>query len=190
MMEKTLVILKPDVTARGVVGEIIQRFERVGLKIVAMKMVRADPDLAKIHYQKDDEWLMAVGKKLIKNQGLDEATEDPKVHGQRICDSLTEDLQLYPVVAMVLEGHGAIKLIRKMVGEQSPENSAPGTIRGDYSQDTYVLANASDRPVINLIHASDEPDNAKLEIDLWFKPQEVVEWTKPDEALHFRGLKK
>lgn len=190
MFEKTLIILKPDVTARGLVGEIIQRFERVGLKIVAMKMVSVPHELAKEHYKKDDEWLLKVGAKLIKNQGLDPEKEDPKAHGQRICDSLSEDLMKYPVVAMVLEGHSAIALVRKMIGEQSPENSAPGTIRGDYSQDTYVLANASDRPVINLVHVSDEPDNAAHEISLWFKPEEVISWEKPDEKIHFRGLNK
>ena len=111
MIEKTLVILKPDVTARGVIGDIISRFERVGLKIVAMKMVQANKTTAEKHYAKDDEWLMAVGKKLIKNQGLDESKEDPIVHGQRICSSLAEDIQLYPVIAMVLEGHNTIKLV-------------------------------------------------------------------------------
>ncbi len=186
MREQTLVILKPDVTARGIVGEIITRFERVGLKIVAMKMLKAPVNLAKVHYQKDDEWLIAVGTKLIKNQNLDPAKEDPKKHGQKICDSLAKDLTLYPIVAMVLEGHNTVALVRKMVGEQSPENSAPGTIRGDYSQDTYRMANAYNRPVINLIHASDSAETAKKEIALWFKKEDIIEWTKPDENIHFR----
>jgi len=190
MFEQTLVILKPDVVARGIIGEILVRFERVGLKVVAMKMLQVPHELAKEHYKKDDEWLLKVGTKLIKNQGLDPNTEDPMKHGQRICDSLAEDLMEYPVVAMVLEGHNSIALVRKMIGEQSPENSAPGTIRGDYSQDTYVLANASDRPVINLVHASDEPENAKNEIALWFKPEEIIKWEKPDAKIHFRGIEK
>ena len=186
MMEKSLIILKPDVSARGVIGEIISRFEKVGLKIIAMKMIRSSLEIANIHYKKDDEWLMVVGKKLIKNQNLDSSKEDPMTHGQRICDSLARDLTTYPIVAIVLEGHNTINLVRKMVGEQSPENSAPGTIRGDYSQDTYVLANASDRPLINLVHASDSVETAKKEIDLWFKKDELIEWNKPDEVVHFR----
>ncbi|MBU1111531.1 MAG: nucleoside-diphosphate kinase [archaeon] len=186
--EKSLIILKPDVVARGLIGEITTRFERAGLKVIAMKMINVPIEQAKEHYQKDDDWLLAVGKKLIKNQGLDPEKEDPKTHGQRICDTLAQDLTLYPVIAMVLQGHNVINLVRKMVGEQSPENSAPGTIRGDYSQDTYVLANAYNRPVINLVHASDAPESAEKEIKLWFKPEEVVEWKKPDEVIHFRRI--
>ena len=94
MIEQTLVLLKPDVLARGIMGEIITRFERVGVKIVALKMLLAPMDLAKTHYQKDDEWLTAVGKKLIKNQNLDADKEDPKCHGQKICDSLAKDLTI------------------------------------------------------------------------------------------------
>jgi len=190
MIEKSLIILKADVVARGLIGEITSRFEKVGLKIVAMKMMKVPKKLAQKQYQKDDEWLLSVGKKLIKNQNLNPKKEDPMKHGQRICDTLAHDLIIYPVIAMVLEGHNTIDLVRKMVGEQSPENSAPGTIRGDYSFDTYVLANAYNRPVITLVHASDSKKTAEKEIKLWFKKDELVEWKKPDEELHFRKQKK
>jgi nucleoside-diphosphate kinase len=186
MREQTLVILKPDVVARGLVGDIFSRFEHVGLKPVAMKMLQVPLELAKEHYQKDDQWLIRVGTGMIKNKSLDPSKEDPKKHGQDVCDQLAKDLTIFPVVALVLEGHNTVALVRKMVGETSPENAAPGTIRGDYSQDTYALANTSNRPVINLIHASDTPENAKKEILLWFTKKEIVEWTKPDEHLHFR----
>jgi nucleoside-diphosphate kinase len=186
MREQTLVILKPDVTARGLVGEIVTRFEHVGLKLVAMKMLMAPLDVAKEHYKKDDEWLIKVGTRLIQNMKLDPAKEDPKKHGQKVVDDLAKDLTLYPVIAFVLEGHNTVALVRKMVGDTSPENAMPGTIRGDYSQDSYALANASNRPVINLIHASDSVENAKKEIALWFKKAELIEWVKPDEHIHFR----
>jgi nucleoside-diphosphate kinase len=186
MREQTLVILKPDVTARGLVGEILTRFEHVGLKLVAMKMLMAPLDVAKEHYKKDDEWLMKIGGRLIQNLKLDPVKEDPKKHGQKVVDDLAKDLTLYPVIAFVLEGHNTIALVRKMIGDTSPENAMPGTIRGDYSQDSYALANASNRPVINLIHASDTVDNAKKEIALWFKKNELIEWIKPDEHIHFR----
>ncbi len=186
MKQQTLVILKPDVTARGLVGEIISRFEHIGLKIVAMKMLRAPLDVAKEHYKKDDEWLIKVGGRLIQNMNLDSSKEDPKKHGQKVVDDLAKDLTLYPVIAFVLEGHNTVALVRKMIGETSPEHSAPGTIRGDYSQDSYALANASNRPVINLIHASDTPENAKKEIALWFRKEELLDWIKPDEHIHFR----
>lgn len=186
MKEKSLVILKPDVVARGIIGEIITRFEKVGLKIVAMKMLRTPISLAKAHYKKDDEWLMKVGERLIKNQNLDPAKEDPKKHGQKVCDSLAYDLTIYPILAVVLEGHNTINVVRKMLGETSPENSMPGTIRGDYSMDTYNLANASNRPIISLVHASDSKEAAEKEIKLWFSAEEIIEWKKPDEDLHFR----
>jgi len=183
--ERSLILLKPDVIARGLVGEIISRFERVGLKIVAMKMEDTDIDIAKAHYKKEEDWLIEVGKRLIKNKDLGE-DEDPKKYGQEVCDQLSEDLTVYPIVAIVLEGHHTVKLVRKMVGETSPEDSAPGTIRGDYSQDGYDLANEFKRPVINLVHASDSPENAEKEIALWFREDELTNWTKPDEAVKFR----
>lgn len=183
--ERSLILLKPDVIARGLVGEIISRFEKVGLKIVAMKMEDTSIDVAKIHYKKDEKWLMMVGKRLIKNKDLG-PDEDPKKYGQEVCNQLSEDLIIYPVVAIVLEGHNTVGLVRKMVGETSPEDSAPGTIRGDYSQDTYTIANAHNRPVINLIHASDSPENAEKEIKLWFKEDELTNWCKPDEIVKFR----
>ncbi|NQU98592.1 nucleoside-diphosphate kinase [Candidatus Woesearchaeota archaeon] len=190
MIEKSLIILKADVVARGFIGKIVSRFEKVGLKIVAMKMMKVPKNMAETHYKKDDTWLMSVGTKLIKNQNLNANKEDPMKHGQRICDTLAHDLTIYPVVAMVLEGHNTINLVRKMIGEQSPENSAPGTIRGDYSFDTYVLANAYNRPVITLVHASDSKKTAEKEIKLWFKKDELVEWKNPHEDLHFRKQKK
>ena len=183
--ERSLILLKPDVIARGLVGEIISRFERVGLKIVAMKMEDTDVNIAKIHYEKDDEWLIEVGKRLIEKKDLG-PDEDPKKYGQDVCDQLSKDLTVYPIVALVLEGHNTVKLVRKMVGETSPEDSAPGTIRGDYSQDTYAIANEYNRPVINLVHASDTPENAEKEIKLWFKEEELTNWTKPDEVVKFR----
>lgn len=183
--ERSLILLKPDVIARGLVGEIISRFEKVGLKIIAMKLEDTSVDIAKIHYQKDDEWLMMVGKRIIENKDMG-PDEDPKKYGQEVCDQLSEDLTVYPIVAMVLEGHNTVKLIRKMIGETSPEDSAPGTIRGDYSQDSYSIANALNRPVINLVHASDSVENAEKEIKLWFEEKEITNWCKPDETVKFR----
>jgi nucleoside-diphosphate kinase len=151
-----------------------------------MKMLEAPKQVAEEHYKKDDEWLISVGKRIIDDKGLSHDKEDPKKHGQAVVDSLAKDLQLFPVIAMVLEGHNTVKLVRKMVGDTSPETAPPGTIRGDYSQDSYRLATASNRPVINMIHASDSPKTAEKEISLWFDKEEIVDWKKPDEELHFR----
>jgi nucleoside-diphosphate kinase len=186
MKERSLIVLKPDVMTRGITGEIMTRFEKVGLKIIAMKMLQVPLDLAQKHYEKDDEWLLRKGKLLIENQNLDTEKEDPKQHGQKIVDSLAKDLTLSPVIAMILEGHNAIEVIRKMLGDMSPEHSMPGTIRGDYSHDTIVLANASNRPVINLVHGSDTKEMAEKEIKLWFRDEEIINWQKLDEQLHYR----
>jgi len=183
--ERSLILLKPDVIARGLVGEIISRFERVGLKIIAMKMEDTDIDIAKIHYKKEDDWLIKVGERLIKNNDLG-PNEDPKKYGQEVCDQLSKDLTVYPIVVIVLEGHDTVRLVRKMIGNTSPENAAPGTIRGDYSQDTYAIADAFKRPVLNLVHASDSKENAEEEIKLWFKKDELTNWCKPDEVIKFR----
>jgi nucleoside-diphosphate kinase len=184
MKERTLVIFKPDVLARGLTGEILARFERIGLKVVALKMVQADPKIAAEHYKKDDEWLVRKGKQIMQTLNIKDG--EPKRYGQTILDTLSKDIQLYPIVAIVLEGHKAVSLVKKMVGPTNPEEAMPGTIRGDYSQDTYLLANMMERPVINIIHCTDDPKEADREIALWFKKNEIVDWVKPDENLVFK----
>lgn len=185
MKERTLVIFKPDVLARGLTGEILSRFERIGLKLIAMKMFIADPKIAKEHYKKDDEWLLRKGKEIMQSLKIT-SNDDPKKYGQTIVDALSKDICLYPVVALVLEGHKAVALVKKMVGPTNPEVAAPGTIRGDYSQDSYLMANHLNRPVINIIHCTDDSKEAEREINLWFKKQELIDWIKPDEHIHFR----
>jgi len=183
--EKTLVILKPDAVARGVMGEILSRFEKVGLKVVAMKMLFASKEQLEEHYFKEDDWLVEKGKSIIKNKGYAE-DYDPKTAGKEIVDGLVSDMRLLPVLAMVLEGHNVVNVIRKMAGPTNVEEAMPGTIRGDYSHDTYGLANVSDRPIITVIHASGNVEEAKNEINIWFKPEEVHTYDKVDTKLHYR----
>ncbi|MFT4326627.1 MAG: nucleoside-diphosphate kinase [Candidatus Woesearchaeota archaeon] len=188
MIEKTLVLVKPDGVQRGLVGEILSRFERVGLKVIAMKMVYADEQLAGEHYMEDEDWLHAVGQKAknaAKEQGLDEHRTEREI-GVSVRQMLMSYLAMSPVVAFVLEGHGAVKLVRKLVGDTNPQKSAPGTIRGDYTIDSYALADSSDRPIQNLIHASGEVHEAEREIKLWFKDEEIHAWQRVDEALLYR----
>ncbi len=186
MKEKTLVIFKPDVMARGLTGEILSKFERLGLKIVAMKMLQADPAVAAEHYKKDDEWLLKKGKQIMQTLNITSA-EDPKKYAQEmIVDNLVADIQLYPVVAIVLEGHKSVQKVKKLVGPTNPEDALPGTIRGDYCQDSYLLANTLSRPVVNIIHCTDDVNEANREINLWFTQKEIIDWIKPDEQLHFR----
>ncbi|MGV8169029.1 MAG: nucleoside-diphosphate kinase [Candidatus Nanoarchaeia archaeon] len=183
--EKTLVILKPDAVSRGLVGEIIHRFERVGLRIVAMKMIYAPKDKLEDHYYKDDEWLMRKGKGVIENKGYP-ANYDPKKAGKEIVDGLVNDMRLLPVVVMVIEGHNAVNVVRKLVGPTNVEEAMPGTIRGDYSHDTYKLANTLDRPIITIIHASGDLADAEKEIKLWFTPEEIHKYERADTGLHYR----
>ncbi|HME86869.1 MAG TPA: nucleoside-diphosphate kinase [Candidatus Nanoarchaeia archaeon] len=188
MRERTLVILKPDVMARGITGEIVSRFEKLGLKIIGMKMLQADPKVAAEHYKKDDEWLLKKGKQISEQLKLAAGSdEEYKANARKvILNPLVTDIQLYPIVAIVLEGHKAVHMVKKHVGPTSPEEALPGTIRGDYSQDSYLLANTLNRPVINMIHCTDDPKEADREINLWFKADEVIDWVKLDETLLFR----
>jgi nucleoside-diphosphate kinase len=152
-MERTLIILKPDAVARGIVGEILQRFERVGLKLVGMKMVRPDEDHFFYHYE-------TIGK-MISRRGK---------------DAFDVTLQLMidgPVIAVVLEGIEAASLVRKMVGGTEPKSSQPGTIRGDYSHISFAHADAKKTGIANIIHASGDAAEAIEEINHWFAESEL-----------------
>ncbi|HLP79637.1 MAG TPA: nucleoside-diphosphate kinase [Acidobacteriota bacterium] len=152
MIERTLVLLKPDAVARQLNGQIITRFETAGLKIVGLKMVHVDKNFAKTHYREDD---------IAKRRGYD------------VWEQNLEFLSKGPVVALVLEGINAIANVRKIVGSTEPSAAAPGTIRGDFCHATFAPANANKRAVANVIHASSSVDDAKVEISVWFKPSEI-----------------
>ncbi len=149
-LEKTLVLLKPDALQRGICGEIIHRFERVGLDIVAMKMIWIDKDFAAKHY-----------------------FDVKKRHGEKVLNNLTAYLIDGPVIAMVLEGVESIAIVRKMVGATYPFDAIPGTIRGDFSHISKDYANKYEKTVSNLIHASSKKEDAEYEINLWFDKSEI-----------------
>jgi nucleoside-diphosphate kinase len=187
LMEKTLVLLKPDAVQRGIAGEIISRFERCGLKIVAMKMVYADKDLTGEHYADDEVWLKSVGEKTLasyEKKGI-KLGRTPIEQGQLIRQQLMTFISSSPVIAIVLEGHNAVAHVRKLVGPTAPSDAAPGTIRGDYSFETYQMADTLERPLKNLIHASGAVDEATREIAVWFKPEEIHVWARIDETLFY-----
>lgn len=150
-MERTLVLLKPDAVDRGLVGEIITRFEKVGLKIAAMKMVWAKPEHAAKHYTED----------LAKRRG------------QAVRDLMIEMISSGPIVAIVLEGIEAVEIVRKMVGTTEPKSAAPGTIRGDYSHVSFKHADSKKMGVYNLVHASGSLEEAPVEIAVWFTENEL-----------------
>jgi len=190
-MEQTLVLIKPDAIKRGVAGEIISRFEKSGLKITAVKMVHATRELAEKHYPTTNEWLIKVGKNTLSDcdkYGIDVkanfGTEDPKTIGKKVWEWNLEFLMSGPVLALILEGNHAIENVRMMVGMTIPTLAVPGTIRGDYSLESTISANAKGRAVYNLVHASGSHDEAKREINLWFKPSEIFKYKRLEEYLY------
>ncbi|HIH14988.1 MAG: nucleoside-diphosphate kinase [archaeon GW2011_AR17] len=188
MTEQTLIILKPDTVQRGLVGEIIQRIEKTTLKIVAMKMVYASKEQAGTHYADDKEWLISVGEKTLKSaekKGI-KLSRTALEQGQWVRQMLMEYITMSPSVVMVIEGHNAVAKIRMLCGGTSPQEASPGTIRGDYAIDSYMLADASDRPVQNLIHASGTVEEAKREIKIWFNENEIHTFKRVDEDLIYR----
>ncbi len=188
MIEKTLVLLKPDAVQRALIGEIISRFEKSGLKIVAIKMVYADKESAGNHYADDEVWLKSVGEKTLasyEKKGM-KLNRTALEQGQIIREWLISYLSMSPIIAMVIEGHNAVAHVRKICGPTAPSDASPGTIRGDYSFDTYILGDKSNRPIQNLIHSSGNPDEAKREILIWFKSSEIYVWKRIDEDLLYR----
>ena len=191
MVQQTLVLLKPDAVKRGILGEIIHRFERSGLKIVGVKLVQADLDLATRHYPDSNEWKLKVGQRTIddcEKYGVDlmanVGTVDPLEVGEIVKKWNAEFLMSGPVLAVVLEGVHAVERVRSITGETIPVKALPGTIRGDFSLDSAIYANKKSRTVYNLVHASGAEEEAKEEIKLWFKPEEILPYRRVHEDLY------
>ena len=177
-------------------GEIVHRFERVGLKLCAMKLVDATEEMGHKHYPNTKEWLETVGNRTLEEyeaKGIDPmerlGTKSALEIGKMIKAWNVEYLTSGPVLAMVFEGPDAIKLVRKHVGSTVPALAAPGTIRGDYSFDNADLANDLKRPFYNLIHASGNLEEAEYEIDLWFDKNEIFDDYEPShhKAMGYSG---
>lgn len=190
-MEQTLVILKPDAILRGVSGEIITRFEKIGLKMVAARMCMVTEELAAKHYPVTrEEFLRGMGEKTLENYekyGISakerHGTEDTLEIGKMIRLWLIEYMQESPVLAMVWEGPHAVELIRKVVGHTLPLLSPPGTIRGDFAYDSSFLANKAGRAIKNLIHASGNGEEANYEIPLWFSKEQIFKYERVEEKV-------
>lgn len=170
MMERTLAIIKPDGVQRGLVGKIIERYEAAGFKIVAMKMMKASPELLKRHYP--DSMAYEVGMKSAK-AGEKAAEKDPTGWGMKVLGWLRNFMSSGPVVPIVLEGEDVIKKAREVTGFTDPSQATKGTVRGDYGQDSILKANSEGRPVRNLVHMSGNPEEAKKEIGIWFSSSEL-----------------
>ena len=190
--EKTLALVKPDGVKRGLVGEITKRVERRGLKIIALKMVSVGREHLEGHFPKSEEWVERLGNKTLKTfteYGIDpvtaQGTADPKAIGKMVKESLFQYMQSGPIVAMVIEGIHAIDMVRKLAGNTLPVFAEMGTIRGDYSVDSPAVANVEGRSIHNIMHASENPEEAENEIALWFKPEELHSYKRAEEDIMF-----
>lgn len=191
--QRTFCMIKPDGVMRGLTGEIINRFEKAGMRIVAMKMVRPTKEMIMAHYPTSDEaWINRLGDKALSGlEGLPlnaqdtYGTDDTRALGDMVIEGLVGYLQSGPVVAMVIEGVQAIDMVRKLVGSTLPFKADCGTIRGDYSVDTPAIANVEKRSIHNLIHASENPEEAAHEIKLWFKGEKIHDYSCSHEEVSY-----
>lgn len=184
--EQTLVIIKPDCIQRSLVGEVVGRFERIGLKLVGMKMVLPDEAFVEAHYTLDPEWRRVTGEKTIrsyKEKGKTPPSEDPFEITASILKRLKKYMTSSPVIVMVWQGAHAVKIVRKLVGGTEPLTSDVGTIRGDFVLDSYEMSDGDSRCIRNLIHASGSPEEAKKEITHWFQKDELINYRLVQEQI-------
>ena len=159
MIERTLVLLKPDAVKRGLMGRVISRFEDAGLKVVGSKMVLINEEFGKKHY-------------------YDIAAR----RGEKVLQVLLKFMTTGPVMALCLEGVNAVEVVRKLVGGTEPKSALPGTIRGDFAHMSYADADGQNKAIENLIHASGNAEEAKQEIALWFKAEELHSYKTAHEV--------
>lgn len=174
--ERTLVLIKPDVLQRQLVGEILSRFERKGVKLTAMKMLNATREQVGEHYIDDEAYLIETGEKARKGaiaRGEDVTGWNSLEQGKKVRQRNINYLTCGPIIAIVFEGFGVISQVRKILGSASPADGDIGTIRDDYSLDTYALADSIDRSTMTMLHASDSVENAERELKIWFKESEI-----------------
>ncbi|MBI4973002.1 nucleoside-diphosphate kinase [Candidatus Roizmanbacteria bacterium] len=190
--QKALLIIKPDGVQRGLCGTILKRFEKVGLTIIGFKFMKADAQTVKNHYPENDVWFGKVGQRTLTNyakKGLDVkkvfGTDDAVAIGKTVKNWLITYFQESPVLVAAVEGYETIEIVRKISGNTIPVLAAPGSVRGDFSHDTIDLANEQNRPLRNLIHASDAVEDGEKEVALWFKPEELFSYKRADEDLMF-----
>ncbi len=183
--ERTLVIVKPDGIQRALIGEIMKRYERTGLKLVALKMLVPTEEMIEEHYLLDPNWKKNVGEKAIASyvkKGETPPSNDPIELADLIVARLKKYMTSGPVIAMVWEGAHSVELVRKVTGGTEPRSAGVGTIRGDFVLDSYQMADSADRAIRNLIHASGTVPEAEMEIPHWFAKEEIISYRVPHEA--------
>ncbi len=185
MLERTLIILKPDAVKRGLVGKVIETFENVGLKLMAAKMLQPDKEVIKNHYPGTSEWIKEMGEKTLasfKQSGNDVMktfkTEDPAELGRFIYERLIKYWMEGPIVVMAWQGPNAVAVARKLRGHTIPSLAVPGTLLAQYSFDSSPLSSSLDRVVKTFIHASGSTDEAEREIKYWFPKVEFKNYER------------
>lgn len=179
--EKTFVMVKPDGVKKGLIGEIIARFEQRDLKVVALEMFQPTTEQIDEHYPKDEKWIARLGQKTLgtyEKYGVDAkqalGTDNDLEIGQMVRSWLIDYMTSAPLVRMVVQGVHAVDMVRKIAGHTLPNMADMGTVRGDYSADSPAVANSEKRAVMNLMHASETPEEAEHEIKHWFGDRPVV----------------
>lgn len=189
--ERSLVLLKTDAVQRSLVGEIIKRFEQKGLKIAGMKLVLPTEKQLLEHYNKDDAWYEKKGANIVKDleeQGR-KVEKEAIEYGKDIIRTIVRYMTEAPVVAMVLEGNAAVTVVSKTVGGTEPATADVGTIRGDYTIDTYAHSTFENRAVKNLVHQSESVEEAEREISIWFADEEIHNYTTAQERIMYEAIK-
>lgn len=190
--EKTVVLVKPDGVKRGLVGEVVRRIEQRGLKIIALQMFQASREQIDEHYPKDPTWVTRLGNKTLttyEKYGIDPKaelrTDKAEEIGPMVRGWLVDYMVSGPMVKFIVQGIHAVDMVRKLCGNTLPNLAEMGTIRGDYSVDSPALANTQRRGVHNIVHASETPEEARHEIEFWFKPEEIHEYKRAEEDIMF-----
>lgn len=193
LKERTLVVIKPDGVKRGLVGEVLSRLEKSGMKVIGLKMIRVTEAFARHHFPGTDEWIKGMGEKTLENYkkySIDPmkemGTNDPLEIGKKIFEWNIDAYLAGPVVAIALEGNHAIDNVRMIVGATIPAFAPPGTIRGDYSTDSAALANIEKRAIKNVVHASGQIDEGEKEVSYWFGAEDLHEYRRADEEVMFK----
>lgn len=190
--ERTVLLIKPDGVKRGLIGEIISRVEKRGLKIIALEMIQATKEQIDDHYPKDSAWIERLGQKTMKNYkdyGLDVKkefnTENASEIGKAVRGWLLGYLTSGPMVKMIIKGIHAIAMVRKLVGKSLPSEAEMGTIRGDFSVDDSTAANKDKRSVHNIVHASENEAESEHEIGFWFSAEDIYDYKRAEEDIMF-----
>lgn len=183
--ERTFVIVKPDGVQRGLTGEVINRIERVGMKLVAAKFIVATRDQAMRHYGKDDAWCEKVGQRTVDRMKVEGVTPEKTAteYGRAVLNGLLDFLTCSPILVMAWEGNQAVGIVKKLVGGTEPLTSDVGTIRGDFTLDSYDLSNIDSRAVRNIVHCSDQVSEAERELSIWFTKDELIAWKSIQERM-------